>query len=102
MKHIRQDLYVRVPQDVSVDELREAVGIAASMREKPKVAAKAAEASNKILVQVELAYRYHHLRQDFLDDVIRRRYPTIGSPETFKQYVSKGRKLLNKVSREDE
>ncbi len=98
LRQIPQDLYIRVPNNATVDELRQAVGLAVSMlEESEKAEAKEVEASEILLIQVELAYRYHHLKQSF-HDLPERRYPSIGSAETYKKYAQTKRKLLDKVT----
>jgi hypothetical protein len=87
-------LYVEVPEEPSVDELRVAVGLAASRREALKEAHRpSSKASKTLLMQVELAYRHYRLGEGFLD-VSDRYRPNIKSSETFKRYALAGRAYL--------
>lgn len=80
VEQLPRGLYVEVPDEPSVDELRTAVQLAASRRA-PKVSLKA---SKSLLMRVELAYRHHCLGQQYLD-VAERYRPNIDSAETFKR-----------------
>jgi hypothetical protein len=72
------------------------------MQEEPESAEKPRrEVSRTLLVQVELAYRKHHLGQTFLD-LPEKRYTSINSSETFDKYAEFGRKLLRKVAEDAE
>ncbi len=96
LRQIPEDLYIEVPKNVTVDELREAAGLAASIRGKPEKAEEV-EASKTSLVKVELAYRFYDLGQSF-PDLPEQRYPGIESAETYKKYANDGRKLLAKTA----
>lgn len=92
LERIPQLLVVKVPQNAKAEELRKAVELAARMQEEPEKVEEV-EASKTSLVKVELAYRFYHLGQRFLD-LPQQRYSRITSPETYKKYANDGWKLL--------
>lgn len=96
LRQIPQNLYVKIPKHAGIDELREAVGFAHSMQKEPEEEVSAVEASRTTLIKVELAYRYYYLGQSFLD-LPEQRYPSIKSPQTYKQYAGIGHRLLDET-----
>ncbi len=96
LRQIPEDLYIEVPKNVTVDELREAAGLAVSVRGKPEKAEEV-KASKTSLVKVELAYRFYVLGQSF-PDLPEQRYLGVESAETYKKYANDGRKLLAKTA----
>jgi hypothetical protein len=96
LEQVPRDLYVEVPEEPSIDELRKAVELAASMREESEEAQKPFEkASKTLLMKVELAYRRYLLDEGYLD-VVERYLPNVGSPGTFKRDPLEGRQHLPK------
>lgn len=94
LTHVPRHLYVEVPEEPSVDELRKAVELAASMREEREEARKPSiKASKSLLMQVEIAYRHYRLGEGY-PDVVERYRPNVGSAETFKRYARIGRAYL--------
>lgn len=96
LRQIPQDLYVEVPKHAGIDELREAVGLAHSMQKEPEEEVSVVEASRTTLIKAELAHRYYCLNQSFLD-LPKQRYPSIKSPQTYKQYAGIGHRLLDEA-----
>jgi hypothetical protein len=96
VRQLPRDLYVEVPDESSVDELRTAVQNAASMRKEIEVA-DTPRASKSVLTRVELAYRHYCLGQRYLD--VSDRYSPNFSSETFKRYAREGRPYLPEGAR---